>query len=164
MLHRLAYLVPFVAAALFFATACSGGDDDSASDQPQIENSGEPTAVLTVQNQPGLVQPLDATSNQPQDGVLEIVTENSAFIGNNVAVAVGEDVTIRVTNRDQLTHNLRLAGLDGQYDTEDDAVTEPDSIINGATGDLDFAPAIPGAYTFRCDFHPGSMGGQILVQ
>ena len=81
-----------------------------------------------------------------------------------MAVAVGEDVTIRVTNRDQLTHNLRLAGLDGQYDTEDDAVTEPDFIINGATGDLDFAPAIPGAYTFHCDFHPGSMGGQILVQ
>lgn len=163
MLHRLAYLAPIVAAALFLATAC-GGDDDSTSDQPRSENTGEPTAVLTVQNQPGPVQPLDATSNEPQGGVVEIVTENSAFIGNNVAVAVGEDVTIRVANRDQLTHNLRLAGLDGQYDTEDDAVTEPDSIINGATGDLDFAPAIPGAYTFRCDFHPGSMGGQITVQ
>ena len=59
--------------------------------------------------------------------------------------------------------SFALAGLDGQFDTEDDAVTNPAQIAAGGAGELTFAPLAAGAYTFRCDFHPTTMGGQIVV-
>jgi len=59
---------------------------------------------------------------------------------------------------------LRIAGLDGQFDTEDDAVANPSQIEGGGgVGELTFAPLAAGAYSFRCDFHPTTMGGQIVV-
>ena len=79
-------------------------------------------------------------------------------------MTLGETVTIRLTNGDSVPHNLRIAGPDGQYETEDDAVTEPDQVNAGGSGELSFAPQIAGAYTFRCDFHPTQMGGQVVVE
>ncbi|MFQ5472777.1 MAG: plastocyanin/azurin family copper-binding protein, partial [Dehalococcoidia bacterium] len=82
----------------------------------------------------------------------------------NIQIPLGEPILIRATNSDLVVHNLRLAGLDGQFMTEDDAVTDPDTIAAGNGGELTFAPPIAGAYTFRCDFHPETMGGLIVVQ
>lgn len=148
---------------LLAAFAASCGDDSETTLQP---GAASPTVDpnLHVQNQPAPVQAPNGTPAQPEEGVYEIIAENAAFQGNDVTIPLGASAVIRVTNRDQLTHNLRLAGLDGQYDTEDDAVTDPPAIQPGASGEFTFAPAIPGAYTFRCDYHPGSMGGQITVQ
>ncbi len=142
------------------AVACSGDDDDDVGGVADTS----PTPVVTVQNQPDSVQPPAGTPSQPEEGVYEIVAENAAFHGNDVTLPLGQPSIIRVTNRDQLTHNLRIAGLDGQYDTEDDAVTEPPAIEPSSSGELSFAPAIAGTYTFRCDYHPGSMGGRITVE
>ncbi len=145
--------------ALLIVAAC-GGDDDLG------ESAAGPTvdANLTVKNQPSPVQPPVGTPAQPEEGVFEIFVEDAAYHGNTINATLGQPIVIRVTNRDQATHNLRIAGLDGQYDTEDDAVTEPPAIGGGTSGQLDFAPAIRGAYTFRCDYHPGTMGGQIIIQ
>ncbi|HSP55619.1 MAG TPA: cupredoxin domain-containing protein, partial [Dehalococcoidia bacterium] len=140
---------------------CSGDDDNSGKSAagPTVD-----TSSLMVENQPSPVQPPVGTPAQPEEGVFEIFVESAQYHGNSINATAGQSIVIRVTNRDQITHNLRIAGLDGQYDTEDDAVTEPDAIPGGTSGQLDFAPAIRGAYTFRCDYHPGSMGGQIIVQ
>lgn len=147
---------------MLLMSACSGDDDDDGGAATAVESS--PTPLATVQNQPEPVQPVSGEPSQPEEGVYEIVSENAAFQGNDVQLPLGQPSIIRVVNRDQLTHNLRIAGLDGQYDTEDDAVTEPAAIEPGSSGELSFAPAIPGKYTFRCDYHPGSMGGQITVE
>jgi plastocyanin len=154
-------LAPLLVVMLLMA-ACSGDDDDDGGAATAVDSS--PTPLATVQNQPEPVQPVSGEPSQPEEGVYEIVSENSVFQGNDVQLPLGQPSIIRVVNRDQLTHNLRIAGLDGQYDTEDDAVTEPAAVEPGSSGELSFAPAIPGAYTFRCDYHPGSMGGQITVQ
>jgi len=142
--------------------ACSGDDDDGAADILDTTPTVDPN--LVVQNQPDPVQPPVGTPSTPEEGVYEMFVEGAAFYGNTINVTLGQPAVIRVANRDQQTHNLRIAGLDGQYDTEDDAVIEPAAIEPGTTGELGFAPAIRGAYTFRCDYHPGTMGGQIIVE
>jgi plastocyanin len=161
MPRRLFAFAPFLLLTLIIA-ACSGDGDGGAAEIADTAPTVD--ANLTVQNQPDPVQPPAGTPTEPQEGVYEIIAEGGAFQGNAVKAALGQLTAIRVTNRDQLTHNLRIAGLDGQYDTEDDAVTEPAAIEPGASGELGFAPAVRGAYTFRCDYHPGTMGGQIIVE
>ncbi len=58
---------------------------------------------------------------------------------------------------------MSIAGLDGEYETQDDAVTDPEALQPGESGELTFVPQVAGNYTFRCDFHPANMGGQIEV-
>ena len=138
-------------------SGCSGSRSDE-----ETAGTSEPT-VGAIQTQPDVVQqPGDLV--EPQDGVVEIRISGARFLQNQLKIRVGEAVTIRVLNEDDQTHNLRIAGLDGQYGTEDDAVTVPDAIAGGESGELRFAPAVAGEYTFRCDFHPGTMGGQIIAQ
>lgn len=161
-MRRIALIVSPLLVVMFLVAACSGDDGDDGGAATVADTS--PTPLATVQNQPEPVQAVAGEPSQPEEGVYEITAENAAFQGNDVELPLGPPAIIRVVNRDQLTHNLRIAGLDGQYDTEDDAVTEPAAIEPGSSGELSFAPAIPGAYTFRCDFHPGSMGGRITVQ
>jgi plastocyanin len=129
-----------------------------AQDSPPAES---PTAVLT---QPEPVQPLDETVVTASAGVLEVTIENAQFVGNKLGLSPGEAANIDVTNRDTQVHNLRIAGFDGEYQTDDDAVTDPDPIEAGGSGSLQFAPAVPGQYTFRCDYHPGTMGGAVIVE
>ena len=140
--------------------ACGDGDSNGG-------GNGTIDRVPTVgalQEQPQPVQALDEEATEPEDGVLEVQIEGAIFLHNRLSAPVGQGVTIRVTNNDGQPHNLRLAGLDGQYDTEDDAVTQPATIEGQGAGELNFSPPVPGAYTFRCDFHPGSMGGQIIAE
>jgi plastocyanin len=96
--------------------------------------------------------------------VVEVTIEGALFRGNNLRVPFGESVKIDVTNRDAETHNLRIAGFDGEFQTEDDAITAPDPIEANGAGSLDFSPIVTGAYTFRCDYHPGTMGGRVTVE
>ena len=159
---RLLIIAPFLLLLTLFLAACSGDDDDAGAEI--VEATPTADTNLTVQNQPDPVQPPVGTPSTPEESVYEVFVEGAAYYGNTVNVTLGELAIIRVTNNDQLTHNLRLAGLDGQYDTEDDAVTEPAAIEPGSSGELNFAPAIRGAYTFRCDYHPGTMGGQVIVK
>jgi plastocyanin len=151
-------LVP-VAAALA-VVAC--GDDDGDANGTPVPTS-PPASISGPEPQPSPAQPLDETVLEPEDGVVEITVQNTAFVGNNIRVTVGEPVILRVTNEDPTTHSLRLAGIDGVFLTEDDAITEPDSIGEQGVGELTFAPSLPGAYTFRCDFH-GTMGGQVTAE
>jgi len=117
-----------------------------------------------LQPQPQPAQELDAQPTSAEEGAIDIVAENTAFQPNSLAVPLGQPVTIHLTNNDGPPHNLRIAGPDGKFDTEDDAVTEPGSIASGASGELVFSPQLAGAYTFRCDFHPDIMGGSIAAQ
>jgi plastocyanin len=136
--------------------ACSSGGHGPSEEEP----GG--SAAATVQAQPQPVQPA-GEAVEPQDGVVEITIEGHQFRQSRIRLRTGEPVTIRVLNQDGDVHNLRIAGPDGEYQTEDDAVTSPEAIPPGEAGELTFAPQIAGEYTFRCDFFPGTMGGQIAV-
>lgn len=165
-----ALIITVVLLSLLAFAACSGDDDDSRGDSvdptataPADGDGGTPQGPQ-LQEQPEPPQELAASTTEPADGAIEVTISGSAFENNNLAVPVGQPVTIRVVNGDLVTHNLRIAGLDGQYETEDDAVTAPDAISGGETGELGFSPPVAGAYTFRCDFHLTEMGGQITAQ
>lgn len=150
----------FVLAAAVLLAACAGGDDDGGT---AATVTGPPPSIAGPQPQPFPAQPLDSGQTAPQGGVIEISARDSLFVPNNLVVDVGAAVVLRVTNEDGVTHNLRLAGTDGEFDTEDDAVTLPEQVAPGQVGEMTFAPPAAGYYTFRCDFHPQSMGGLITV-
>jgi len=148
-------------------SAC-GGDEDGNEvasgptvDVPQ-DTAPAPSPVL--QTQPDPAQQLDEQASLAADGIIEIIAAELKFAPNRWRMTLGDTVTIRVANADSQQHNLRLAGLDGEYETDDDALTLPDAIAPGETGDLTFVPQVDGNYTFRCDFHPGSLGGRIEVE
>lgn len=153
-----------IALAIVGSSAIFAGCVD---DDPSVDGTAAPTSppasISGPQPQPTPGQALDATVIEPGDGVVEIETKDTLFVGNNIAVPVAESSIIRVTNEDAAVHNLRIAGTDGLFDTEDDAVTEPETIGEQGVGELTFAPSLPGSYTFRCDFH-STMGGQIAAE
>jgi plastocyanin len=95
---------------------------------------------------------------------MELSAADTSFAPNRWRMALGDTVVIRLTNADTQQHNLRLAGLDGEFDTDDDALTSPDPVGAGEAGELTFVPQASGNYTFRCDYHPASMGGSIEVE
>ena len=146
--------------AVLALAACSDDTDKVGGGAP----STGPTVPLQIQEQPAVAQPLDEALSVAIDGVIEVAAADTRYSPNKLSLTAGESVTIRVTNSDSVSHNLRIAGLDGQYDTEDDAVTAPQTIASGESGELNFAPLAPGSYTFHCDFHPARMGGQIIVR
>ncbi len=137
--------------------ACGGDDDDEG---PSIDGASPPG--LTLQEQPDVVQELDTELTASEGGGFGIEARGALFAPNKLGMAVGDSATLRLTNKDGQTHNLRIAGLDGQYETEDDAAV-PDA-GQSEIGEVNFTPPVAGAYTFRCDFHPGTMGGQVIVQ
>ena len=93
--------------------------------------------------------------------MIEVALINILFSPNNLHVPLGDAVTFRLTNDDPTSHTMRIAGIDGRYDTEDDAMIP--EIAPGAVEELMFDGATAGTFTFRCDLHPGSMGGVIVV-
>jgi plastocyanin len=156
-----AVLAAIVSASILLClgAACSSGDSTSSATR---------TASITAppagpRDQPAPAQSLDPQAVEPQGGVIEITASGQRFEQNYLRIPLGQSVTIRLTNNDNTPHSLRIAGLDGQFNTEDDAVTNPAQIEGGGVGELTFEPLSAGAYTFRCDFHPTTMGGQIVV-
>ncbi|MEO8456913.1 MAG: cupredoxin domain-containing protein [Chloroflexota bacterium] len=141
--------------------ACSSSDSDTAS--PTLRTVGATLAPASPATQPAPAQALNSVPIEPQDDTFELTAAGTKFEENFLKMSSGGSVTIRLTNNDTVPHSLRIAGLDGRFDTDDDAVTNPAQIDSGGSGELVFAPQADGAYTFRCDFHPTTMGGQIIV-
>lgn len=154
-------------ALLFLPLIAACGDDDDGVTPSSGVITETPNVIPTVggpQEQPDPAQELDSEAVTASDGVVEIEMADTQFTENHITMSAGEAVIIRVTNEDSTSHNLRVAGVDGQFETEDDAVTTPETIDGGQVGELTFAPPAAGAYTFQCDFHPTTMGGQIVVE
>jgi plastocyanin len=94
-----------------------------------------------------------------------ISMEDNKFVPNEVNVTTLDTVAFDITNSGKAIHNLRIAGADGEYETDDDAVSDPEAIRSGDSGTLEWtAPDRPGEIKFQCDFHPDQMKGTITVQ
>jgi len=151
------------ALAVAILAACGGDNKPDTLSTVTVAQNTAPAPTPQLQHQPDPTQELDATASKPENRVISISISDQKFSPNRWSVTLDEPITIRVTNNDSQQHNLRIAGLDGEYETQDDAVTDPEALQPGESGELTFAPQVPGNYTFRCDFHPASMGGQIEV-
>lgn len=82
----------------------------------------------------------------------------------NITGPAGEAFRIEVTNTGSLSHNLTIAGVDGEYDTPDDWVTNPVLILVGEEGFVDVIIEEPGTYVFRCIIHPLVQTGELTIQ
>ncbi|MFQ5472154.1 MAG: cupredoxin domain-containing protein [Dehalococcoidia bacterium] len=85
------------------------------------------------------------------------------FDPRNISGPVGEPLEIVLTNIGSVSHNLTLAGVDGQYDTPDDWVTDPLLITPGETGSVIVKIDEPGTYSFRCVIHPTLQTGELTL-
>jgi plastocyanin/mono/diheme cytochrome c family protein len=80
-----------------------------------------------------------------------------------LAIAVGQTVNFQLTNGGSAVHNMLTTGGDAEFDTDDDAVSDPDVIPGGATGMIAVTFAEAGTFEYQCAFHPADMLGEIQV-
>lgn len=124
-----------------------------------------PTPSPGQPERPATAQTVSGEPEPPLDSIIETETQDNFFTRNNFRVALGQTVTIRVTNSGQNPHNFHVAGLDGQWDTDDDFVIPPlpDLLLAGESGEGTFSLDQEATLVFRCDVHPTEMWGQITV-
>lgn len=87
---------------------------------------------------------------------------NPRFIPPTITAEAGQVIEIVMPNVGSVVHNLRIAGVDGEYITDDDWVTDPASVEAGDEGRVVVKIDEPGTYPFKCDFHPTQTGTLIL--
>ena len=88
----------------------------------------------------------------------------NSFEPNRIEVSAGEVVEIRVRNVGSVAHNMRISGVDGEYDTADDWVTTPRTFRPGEEGTIVIKIDQAGTYPFRCDLHPSTQTGTLTVR
>jgi nitrite reductase (NO-forming) len=106
----------------------------------------------------------EATPEEPVEGTRVAMLDNS-FEPADLTVAAGEEVTFVLPNEGDAMHNMRIADGNGDYDTDESIVSDPELIPGGDSGTLTWtAPTEAGTYDFRCDVHPVEMTGTITVE
>ncbi len=160
-------LVLIAAGLLLLAAACGDDDDDGGNG----DNGGGDTATAApaddIETQPAVPQEVDDEVTEAAGGAIQTVAADApafSYTPNNLKVALNETTTIEITNEGAALHNFRIAGPDGEWNTDDDTVSDPDLILGGDTAVVEFTPTLAGTYTFRCDIHPDVQGGVIVVQ
>ncbi len=136
--------------------------DPTASD-PQ---TGGPFATGKI-----MVKEVNATpSPSPTQGASELVDITiDVAMGDNIfepkelTVDAGKKFRINLVNNGTFVHNLRIAGPDREYRSDDDLVSKTD-LKGGESGELVGQIDTPGTYPFQDDFHPTEMTGTITVR
>jgi plastocyanin len=130
-------------AVTLLAAAC--GDDAEEADSGGATDDGPASFDISLGDEPG-------------EGKLV-----SFFTPDEFTVAPGQEVTFNISNDGTAPHNVRIAGPDGEYNTDDDTVVDPEILNPGDTAVLVWtAPSEPGIVMFRCDFHLNT--GTITVE
>lgn len=80
-----------------------------------------------------------------------------------INVAAGTEIAATLENGGTAVHDLRIAGPDGEYNTDDDIVSDPDAITGGESGTITFT-LNAGTYLYQCDFHTDQMKGEIVAE
>jgi mono/diheme cytochrome c family protein/plastocyanin len=110
-----------------------------------------------------------AAADVPVEAAVDVTMGDNFFDagGNqnpNFVVPTGATVTFNLTNDGAAPHNMNIAGADNEFETDDDAISDPDLITAGQAGTLQFTAAAAGTVDYRCDFHPDQMQGTITVE
>lgn len=96
------------------------------------------------------------------DVELDLGMLDNVYDPDVLVIDAGTTVKLNLNNLGEFVHNLRLAGPDGEYETEDDILSE--DILPGETGELFLEFDDEGEYIFRDDFHTETMTGTLTVQ
>ena len=129
-------LIGIVIAVLGIGEGEAGGEGEAAAEQQAPVQSGPVASGDTM------------------------VAEGLEFSSDEIRLQAGEDATIELDNRDTSQHNIAIY--------EDDSAAQDIFVGDAVTGDsitYEFtAPEDPGTYFFRCDFHPTTMTGDVVVE
>jgi plastocyanin len=93
--------------------------------------------------------------------VIRIDMGDNFFSPSDITIRSNEKYILQLHNRGKVPHNLRIAGADGEFDTEDDIASE--IIDGGKTGTLAVDMTVDGTFPFRCDLHAVEMKGTLTV-
>lgn len=137
-----------VVALVLLAGGGGGGSAASPTPDPRL-GGATPAATLTM------------------DAIGE--SDGSTFVPDTLTIPAGQVFEIALTNRATVTsHNLRVSGEDGEYETDDPKNLKDDWLLPiveaGETGRLQLKIDTPGSYKFQCDFHPQTQKGTLVVQ
>jgi streptogrisin C len=85
----------------------------------------------------------------------------SAFSPSSLTIRTGQKYLLELHNAADAANNLRIAGPDGEFDTEDDIVS---SLLQpGETANLELLLDQPGVYDFRSDPQAIVLRGTLTV-
>jgi uncharacterized cupredoxin-like copper-binding protein len=137
----------------------------------RLDNAGEVEfRDPTLQDKTGTIVVGDAPQVTPSptpvpadqvDAEVSVTLKDDAFEPVELKVPAGKKFRINIKNEGTLACNLRIAGPDGDYRTDDDITSDEVNPGNtgGVVGQIDKA----GAYAFRCDFRP-ELTGTVTVE
>ena len=92
-------------------------------------------------------------------GAVPLTAQNSTFRQRQLTVPAGGQVTIRFTNSDAVPHNFAV--YEDQSATRE--IYRGETFPGPATRNETFRAPPPGRYFFRCDVHPTTMTGTLVV-
>lgn len=93
--------------------------------------------------------------------IIRIDMGDNFFSPNDITIRTGQKYILELRNRGKVPHNLRIAGPDLEFDTDDDIASE--LIDGGKTGTLALEMTTDGTFPFRCDPHAVEMQGTLTV-
>ncbi len=96
------------------------------------------------------------------DVEMDIVMQDDGYVPDALVIDAGTKVKLNLTNEGEFVHNVRIAGADGVYETDDDILS--DDILPGETGEMIFELDEEGEYVFRDDFRRETITGTLTVQ
>lgn len=149
-----------LASLLAMSFACGGDDDDGGDD------GGETAAPTTPADNGDDDDDGDDDGDDDDDEVtFDVSMGDNFYEPNEFTVPAGATVTFNLSNDGAAIHNMRVAGADNEFNTDDDAVSEPALVPGGETATVTWtAPDEPGTIDLLCDFHPTDMTGTITVE
>jgi plastocyanin len=137
------YLVGVVLILLLAGlTACS-----SSNASPSIVSTS--TAVST-----------QATGSTGQTVNLTLTAVNMAFDQSTINIPAGASVVMKLVNQDRVPHNFAMY----TDSSAAKAIFVGENITNSTITYKFTVPPTPGKYFFRCDVHPNTMVGTVVVQ
>jgi plastocyanin len=158
-MHRRFLFAVLALAALSLAAVGCGGDDD--------EGNGGDNGGAT--DEPAATTPADGNGDGDGNGGggevdFDVSMTDNTYDPSEFTVPAGSEVTFALTNDGTAIHNMRIAGEDNEFNTDDDATSDL-TVAAGATSEVEWtAPDEPGVYDFQCDFHLPDMAGTITVE
>jgi plastocyanin len=93
--------------------------------------------------------------------IIRIEMRDNLFSPNNITIRANQKYIFELRNRGDAPHNLRIAGPDLEFDTDDDIASE--LIDGGKTGTFALEMTTAGTFPFRCDPHAVEMEGTLTV-
>ncbi|HET8944675.1 MAG TPA: cupredoxin domain-containing protein, partial [Dehalococcoidia bacterium] len=132
----------------------------------EFRDSTAATGTIVVRESESTPTPTPAPTGGAADVDVEfdLAMTDNAFSQTEFTVKSGEKFRFKLTNGGSFAHSLRIAGPDGEFDTDDDLVSDPHSILAGTAGELVGQIDKAGTYAFRCDFHQAEMTGTLTVE